>query len=64
MIGIGDIRRAAENIADAVERNPCLRSARFHTLTGAEVWLKFENQMADVELNSRGVATRVGRPST
>ena len=42
-VTIDDIRRAAANIDGQVVRTACTRSRVLSKLTGAEVWLKFEN---------------------
>jgi threonine dehydratase len=42
-VSIDHIRQAAERIRGAVEHTPCLHSRTLSRLTGAEVFLKFEN---------------------
>lgn len=43
MIGIDDIRAAAERIADTIVPTPMLYSRALSDASGAEVWLKAEN---------------------
>ena len=38
-----DVRRAAERLRAHVENTPCLHSRTLSEITGAEVYLKFEN---------------------
>ena len=59
VIGIADIRRAAATIANAVERTPCLRSRTLSELTGAEVWLKFENLQFTASFKERGALSKL-----
>ena len=40
---LADVREAAKRIAGAVERTPCVHSRTLSQLTGADVFLKFEN---------------------
>jgi threonine dehydratase len=43
MVTLDDIRAAAKRIAGALEPTPCVHSRTLSKLTGAEVFLKFEN---------------------
>ena len=54
-----DIRAAAQRIAGAVERTPCLRSRTLSLLTGAEVWLKFENLQFTASFKERGALNKL-----
>jgi len=54
MLDIADIRAAAERIAGSVVRTPTLRSKTLSSITGAEVWLKFENQQYTAAYKERG----------
>ena len=54
-----DIRAAAQRIAGAVERTPCLRSRTLSALTGAEVWLKFENLQFTASFKERGALNKL-----
>ena len=54
-----DVRAAARRIAGAVERTPCLRSRTLSRITGAEVWLKFENLQFTASFKERGALNRL-----
>jgi len=54
MLDIADIRAAAERIAGSVVRTPTLHSKTLSSITGAEVWLKFENQQYTAAYKERG----------
>jgi threonine dehydratase len=49
-----DVVAAAEGLGDAVLRSPCLRSATLSAITGADVWLKFENLQYTASFKERG----------
>ena len=49
-----DIRAAAARIGDAIVRTPTLKSQTLSVLTGAEVWLKFENHQFTAAYKERG----------
>jgi threonine dehydratase len=51
---VADVRAAAERIAGAVVRTPTLHSITLSQITGAEVWLKFENQQFTAAYKERG----------
>lgn len=51
---IDDIRAAAARIADAVVRTPTLHSKTLSRITGAEIWLKFENLQFTAAYKERG----------
>jgi threonine dehydratase len=59
MLGLDDIRAAAARIAGAVERTPCLHSRTLSRLTGAEVWLKFENLQFTASFKERGALNKL-----
>ena len=58
-VSLADIRAAAARIAGAVERTPCLRSRTLSRLTGAEVWLKFENLQFTASFKERGALNKL-----
>ncbi|HEY5646472.1 MAG TPA: threonine ammonia-lyase [Pseudomonadales bacterium] len=49
-----DIRQAADRIGGQVERTPLSRSETLSRLTGADVWLKFENLQFTASFKERG----------
>src|SRR6185503_7476078 len=59
MLGLDDIRAAAARIAGAVERTPCLHSRTLSRITGAEVWLKFENLQFTAAFKERGALNKL-----
>src|SRR5712691_5435464 len=59
MLGLPDIRAAAARIAGAVERTPCLHSRTLSRLTGAEVFLKFENLQFTASFKERGALNKL-----
>ncbi len=54
MLDISDIRAAAQRIEGAVVRTPTLHSKTLSSITGAETWLKFENQQFTAAYKERG----------
>lgn len=53
-LDITDIRAAADAIGDAVVRTPTLHSKTLSAITGADIWLKFENQQFTAAYKERG----------
>jgi threonine dehydratase len=58
-VTLDDIRAAAQRIAGAVDRTPCLHSRTLSRLTGAEVWLKFENLQFTASFKERGALNKL-----
>ena len=58
-VSLNDVRAAAERIAGAVEHTPCLHSRTLSRLTGAEVWLKFENLQFTASFKERGALNKL-----
>ena len=58
-VSLEDIRAAAARIAGAVERTPCLHSRTLSRLSGAEVWLKFENHQFTAAFKERGALNKL-----
>jgi threonine dehydratase len=59
IVSLEEIRAAAKRIAGAVERTPCLHSRTLSNLTGAEVWLKFENLQFTASFKERGALNKL-----
>ncbi|MGE0873837.1 MAG: threonine ammonia-lyase [Burkholderiales bacterium] len=59
MITLDDIRAAASRIQGAVERTPFLHSRTLSKLTGAQVFLKFENLQFTSSFKERGALNRL-----
>jgi threonine dehydratase len=53
-VNLADVERAAARLAGQVVRTPCLRSDTLSDITGAEVWLKFENLQYTASFKERG----------
>ena len=58
-IGLADVEAAARAIDGAVIRTPCLHSQTLSELTGAEVWLKFENLQFTAAYKERGALNKL-----
>ncbi len=59
MIGLADVRAAAERISGRVIRTPMLESASLSKATGATVFLKLDNLQATGAFKERGAANRL-----
>ncbi len=58
-IGMADVEAAARAIAGQVIHTPCLRSQTLSQLTGADVWLKFENLQFTAAYKERGALNKL-----
>ena len=58
-LSLADIEAAAERIRGHVERTPCLYSRPLSKLTGAEVWVKYENLHFTASFKERGARNRL-----
>ncbi|HYD49595.1 MAG TPA: threonine ammonia-lyase [Terriglobales bacterium] len=58
-MNLAAVRRAAETIAGEVVRTPCLRSPKLSALSGAEVYLKLENEQLTGSFKERGALTKL-----
>ena len=58
-VTIEDIRAAAEAIAGAVVATPFLASRTLSQITGAEVWIKFENRQFTGSFKERGAVYKL-----
>jgi len=58
-VSIDDIRAAAARIAGAVEQTPCVESRTLSRLTGARVFLKFENLQFTASFKERGALNKL-----
>ncbi|OCC25223.1 threonine ammonia-lyase [Croceicoccus estronivorus] len=54
LLTIDDVRKAAERLKGAVVRTPTLRSKTLSDITGANIWLKFENHQFTAAYKERG----------
>lgn len=58
-VTLEDVKRAAEAIKGAVERTPCHKSRTLSQLTGAEIYLKFENLQFTASFKDRGALNKL-----
>lgn len=58
-VTLDTIRAAHERIADAIVRTPTLKSITFSEMTGADVWLKFENLQFTASFKERGALNKL-----
>jgi threonine dehydratase len=58
-IALADVRAAAARLAGAIERTPCVHSRTLSRLTGAEVFLKFENLQFTASFKERGALNKL-----
>jgi threonine dehydratase len=53
------IRAAAARLSGRIERTPCRRSRTLSEITGADVWIKFENQQFTASFKERGALNKL-----
>jgi threonine dehydratase len=58
-VTLEDVRKAAGVIAGRVVRTPCTHSRVLSKITGAEVWLKFENFQFTASFKERGALNKL-----
>ena len=58
-ISLDDVRAAQDRIADQLSTTPCLHSRTLSSLTGAQVYLKFENLQFTASFKERGALNRL-----
>ncbi|MGH8230351.1 MAG: threonine ammonia-lyase, partial [Steroidobacteraceae bacterium] len=58
-ISIDDVRAAAGRIADQLSATPCLLSRTLSKLTGAQIYIKFENLQFTASFKERGALNRL-----
>ena len=59
LISLSDVERAAANVRGSIVRTPFLLSQTLSELTGAEVWLKFENLQFTASFKERGALNKL-----
>src|SRR5947207_4810679 len=59
MIGLEDIRAAAQRLAGAIALTPCVESRTLSRLTGCELYLKFENLQFTASFKERGALNKL-----
>jgi threonine dehydratase len=58
-VSLSDIRAAAARLGGAIEHTPCVHSRTLSRLTGAEVFLKFENLQFTASFKERGALNKL-----
>ncbi len=61
MLAIADIKRAAERISGHVLNTPCVASHTLSDITGAQVFLKFENLQFTASFKERGACNKLAQ---
>jgi threonine dehydratase len=59
VVSLEDIRAAARRISGAVEQTPCVHSRTLSRLTGAQIFLKFENLQFTASFKERGALNKL-----
>ncbi len=59
MINLQDIESAASTLAGHIVKTPCLHSRTLSEITGAEVYLKFENHQFTASFKERGALNKL-----
>lgn len=59
LVSLADIRRAAATLAGSVVATPCLHSRTLSEITGAELYLKFENHQFTASFKERGAGVKL-----
>ncbi len=60
-VTVDDVRAAAARVAGQVEVTPCVHSRTLSQISGAEVWLKFENLQFTASFKERGALNRLSK---
>ena len=61
MLSLSDIQAAAERLQGHVLRTPCVESRTLSELTGARVFLKFENLQFTASFKERGACNKLAQ---
>src|SRR5581483_10523912 len=56
---LDDIKAAARRVEGHIERTPCRRSMTLSQITGADVWVKFENLQFTASYKERGALNKL-----
>ncbi|MEO0983286.1 MAG: threonine ammonia-lyase [Pseudomonadota bacterium] len=60
-VTIDDIRAAAKTLEGQIERTPMRRSKTLSEITGAEIWVKFENLQFTASFKERGALNKLSQ---
>ena len=58
-LDLASIRAAADRLAGHIERTPMRRSVTLSQITGADVWIKFENLQFTAAYKERGALNKL-----
>jgi threonine dehydratase len=58
-LAFAQIEAAAERLKGHIERTPCRHSKTLSQITGAEVWVKFENLQFTASFKERGALNKL-----
>jgi threonine dehydratase len=58
-VGLQDIQKAADVIRDGIVKTPCTLSRTLSEITGADLWLKFENHQFTASFKDRGALLKL-----
>jgi threonine dehydratase len=58
-VTLQDVRAAADALGESVVRTPCLYSRTLSTITGAQIYLKFENHQFTASFKERGALNKL-----
>ena len=61
MLQLSDIQQAAERLAGQVLNTPCVASRTLSQVTGAQVFLKFENLQFTASFKERGALNKLAQ---
>src|ERR1051325_4304421 len=64
MLQLADVRAAAQRVQGQVLRTPCVESQTLSQLTGARVFLKFENLQFTASFKERGACNKLTQLSS
>jgi threonine dehydratase len=60
-VTLDDVRAAARRLSGQIAATPCLHSRTLSEITGAEIWLKFENLQYTASFKERGAVNRLAQ---
>ena len=58
-VRLQEIQKAADVIRDGIIETPCSRSRTLSEITGADLWLKFENHQFTASFKERGALLKL-----
>ena len=61
MLSLTDVENAAQRLRGHLLNTPCVESRTLSQLTGAQVWLKFENLQYTASFKERGACNKLAQ---